>query len=227
MRLGKVFRALVDSDAPVAFRAYDGSATGPRDPLATIEVCSPEAVRFMLTAPGQLGVARAYVTGALEVHGDLHATLHALHAHRRRDLHASELLRLLRGFEMGLMRRPPVPAEEAPPAWRRGLARHSRRRDAPVLPTRRRCRAAAAPAGGRACGRCGRASAPAPCRCHRPASGSSRTNRPGADRARARRSRWRHRSGTRWPCDRSRGYGAGAPSCAERTWGTDEPPSRP
>src|SRR5450755_3308285 len=106
MRFGNVFRALVDDDAPVAFRAYDGSATGPRDPLATIEVRSPEAVRFMLTAPGQLGVARAYVTGALEVHGDLHATLRALHAHRRRDNHAGELLRLLRGFEKGRKRRP-------------------------------------------------------------------------------------------------------------------------
>jgi cyclopropane-fatty-acyl-phospholipid synthase len=133
MRLADVFRALVDDDAPVALRAYDGSAIGPRDPLATVEVCSPEAVRFMLTAPGALGVARAYVTGPLEAHGDLHATLRALHAHRRRDLRAGELLRLLRGFEVGLMRRPRVPAEEAPPAWRRGLARHSRRRDAAAI----------------------------------------------------------------------------------------------
>jgi Mycolic acid cyclopropane synthetase len=87
----------------------------------------------MLTAPGQLGVARAYVTGALEVHGDLHATLRALHAHRRRDIHAGELLRLLLGCEMGLLRRPRVPAQEAPPAWRRGLARHGRRRDAAAI----------------------------------------------------------------------------------------------
>jgi cyclopropane-fatty-acyl-phospholipid synthase len=85
MSFGRSF----DDDAPVAFRAYDGSATGPRDPLATIEVRSPEAVRFMLTAPGQLGVARAYVSRSLEVHGDLHATLHALHAHRRRSMPAS------------------------------------------------------------------------------------------------------------------------------------------
>jgi cyclopropane-fatty-acyl-phospholipid synthase len=34
---------------------------------------------------------------------------------------------------MGLLRRPRVPAEEAPPAWRRGLARHGRRRDAAAI----------------------------------------------------------------------------------------------
>jgi cyclopropane-fatty-acyl-phospholipid synthase len=133
MRLERAFRTLIDDDAPVSFRAYDGSVTGPRDAIATIQVRSPEALRLILSAPGQLGLARAYVTGALDVHGDLHAALHALHEHRRRDIDPRELLRLLRGFDVRRLGRPRVPVEEAPPAWRRGLGRHTRRRDVAAI----------------------------------------------------------------------------------------------
>jgi cyclopropane-fatty-acyl-phospholipid synthase len=133
MRLEEVFRTLLDDDVPVSFRAYDGSVVGPRDAIATVEVHSPDAVRFWLTAPGQLGLARAYVTGALEVHGDLHGALAALDRHRRRDITPGKLLRLLRGFDIRLLRRPRVPVEEALPAWRRGLGRHTRRRDASAI----------------------------------------------------------------------------------------------
>jgi cyclopropane-fatty-acyl-phospholipid synthase len=132
-RLVEIFRGLVDDDIPVSFRAYDGSATGPRDAIATVEVRSPDAVRFILTSPGQLGLVRAYVTGGLEVHGDLHAALYALNRHRRRDINPVELLRLLRGIDIRLLRRPRVPEEEARPAWRRGLGRHTRRRDAAAI----------------------------------------------------------------------------------------------
>lgn len=117
----------------MSLRGYDGSVSGPRDALAAIEVRSPDAVRFMVRAPGQLGLARAYVTGALDVHGDLHAARHVLEAHRRRNIPPGELLRLLRGFDMRLLRRPQVPAEEALPAWRRGLRRHTRWRDAAAI----------------------------------------------------------------------------------------------
>ena len=133
IRLEEIFTALVDDDVPVSFRGYDGSATGPRDSVATVEVRSPEAVRFLATAPGQLGLARAYVTGAVDVNGDLHATLRALHEHRRRDISPSRLWRLLRGFDPRVLRRPRVPVEEASPAWRRGLGRHTRRRDAAAI----------------------------------------------------------------------------------------------
>jgi len=133
IRLEEIFTSLIDDDVPVAFRGYDGSATGARDPIATVEVRSPEAVRFIATAPGQLGLARAYVTGAVDVHGDLHAALRALHEHRRRDITPGKLLRLLRGFDPRVLRRPRVPVEEALPAWRRGLGRHTRRRDAMAI----------------------------------------------------------------------------------------------
>jgi cyclopropane-fatty-acyl-phospholipid synthase len=133
IRLAEIFTTFVDDDAPVSFRGYDGSTAGPRDPIATVEVRSPDALRFIATAPGELGVARAYVTGAMEVHGDLHATLRALHEHRRRDVAPSMLLRLLRGIDPRVLRCPPLPGEEAPPGWRRGLRRHTKRRDAAAI----------------------------------------------------------------------------------------------
>ena len=132
-RLEHVFRTLIDDEVPVSLRGYDGSVSGPRDAVAAIEVRSPHAVRFMVSAPGQLGLARAYVTGAVDVHGDLHAALHVLEAHRRRNIPPGELLRLLRGFDLRLLRRPQVPAEEALPAWQRGLRRHTRWRDAAAI----------------------------------------------------------------------------------------------
>jgi cyclopropane-fatty-acyl-phospholipid synthase len=132
MQLADIFSGLVDERAPVGFRAYDGSSAGPTDAEAVLEIRRPEAVAYIATAPGELGLARAYVTGALEVHGDLHATLHALLAGVRQDVGWSERLGILRGIGLGALRRPRIPPEEAPRPWRRGL-RHSRARDAAAI----------------------------------------------------------------------------------------------
>ena len=55
-------------DLPVALRAYDGSHAGPNGAETTIEIRSPMALRRLLSAPGELGLARAYVAGDIEVH---------------------------------------------------------------------------------------------------------------------------------------------------------------
>ena len=94
--LAELYERFVPSDCPVALRAYDGSAAGPRDAESVIELRSPLALRYLATAPGQLGLARAYVTSTLEVRGDLHATLHALLAHARGGLRARDLAAALR-----------------------------------------------------------------------------------------------------------------------------------
>ena len=129
----ELYERFVPHDCPVALRAYDGSAAGPRDAESVIELRSPLALRYLATAPGQLGLARAYVTGTLEVHGDVHATLHALLAHVRGGLGARDLAAALRATGPWVLRRPPLPPEEAPAPWRRGLARHTRRRDADAI----------------------------------------------------------------------------------------------
>jgi cyclopropane-fatty-acyl-phospholipid synthase len=133
VKLASFFERLVDEDVPVGFQAYDGSTAGPADPEALIELRSPLALRYLLTSPGELGLARAYVTGALDIHGDLHGALTGLLAHRRIDVRPIDALRVLRGLGRSALRPPPIPPEEAPPPWRRRLRRHSRERDAAVI----------------------------------------------------------------------------------------------
>jgi cyclopropane-fatty-acyl-phospholipid synthase len=57
-------------DLPVRVRAWDGSEAGPAGPLTAV-LRSPRALRRALWAPGELGLARAYVSGDLDVEGDL------------------------------------------------------------------------------------------------------------------------------------------------------------
>jgi cyclopropane-fatty-acyl-phospholipid synthase len=57
-------------DLPVRLRAWDGSEAGPPGtPLVVIR--SAQALRRILWRPGELGLARAYVSGDLDVEGDL------------------------------------------------------------------------------------------------------------------------------------------------------------
>jgi cyclopropane-fatty-acyl-phospholipid synthase len=90
---------------------FDGSGVGPDDAPVKIEVRSPRALNYLATAKGDLGLARAYVAGDLEVHGDVYTALAQL---SRIDLEMSigERMRLLR--ELGGLRLliPPAPPEQ-------------------------------------------------------------------------------------------------------------------
>jgi cyclopropane-fatty-acyl-phospholipid synthase len=54
----------------VRLRAWDGSDTGPVD-APTVVLRDPAALRRLVRHPGELGLAQAYVTGELDVDGDL------------------------------------------------------------------------------------------------------------------------------------------------------------
>ena len=122
----------VGEDASVAFRAHHGSVLGEHAARGVIEVRAPAAVRYLLSAPGELGLARAYVAGAIEVHGELHRTLYAIATHLRRP-RLRELVPLLRALKCRRIPSAPVPPEEAPARWRRGLVAHTRGRDAAAI----------------------------------------------------------------------------------------------
>src|ERR1700733_391415 len=63
-----VVRHLFGGELPVRFRAWDGSEAGPADgPTVVLE--SKQALRRILWQPGELGLARAYVSGELAVEG--------------------------------------------------------------------------------------------------------------------------------------------------------------
>ncbi|HEX4397132.1 MAG TPA: cyclopropane-fatty-acyl-phospholipid synthase family protein [Trebonia sp.] len=114
MALAEVFEAIAGPDAPVEFRAYDGSVAGAPDSPVKIIVRSPVAVSYLAQAPGALGLARAYVSGHLDVDGDMYTTLSRLS--RAQETHMSwadrvKLLRALGGPKLLLPRIPPPPQE--------------------------------------------------------------------------------------------------------------------
>jgi cyclopropane-fatty-acyl-phospholipid synthase len=120
---------LLGPDPPVAVELPDGSVLGPVDAPARLVFRSPDVLRRLLTAPGELGFARAYVAGELDVEGDLYAALplqERLAAARLASRHWVAALRLV-GRE-GLRPLAP-PAEEA----RLHGRRHSRERDAAAI----------------------------------------------------------------------------------------------
>ncbi|GAA4123557.1 cyclopropane-fatty-acyl-phospholipid synthase family protein [Nocardioides fonticola] len=72
--LAEALRPFVGGDLPVRLKAWDGSVAGPLEaPL--VELRSPDALRRLLWHPGELGAAQAYVTGELDVPGDLDQAL--------------------------------------------------------------------------------------------------------------------------------------------------------
>jgi cyclopropane-fatty-acyl-phospholipid synthase len=67
--LAAAVRRVVGDDLPVRIRAWDGSESGAGTPVVVLR--NRRALRRLLWSPGELGLARAYVTGDLDVEGDL------------------------------------------------------------------------------------------------------------------------------------------------------------
>jgi cyclopropane-fatty-acyl-phospholipid synthase len=129
MRLADVFQLVVGDDAPVRFEGFDGSRAGPADTDVRVEIRTPRALSYLATAPGDVGLARAYIMGDLEVVGDLHTAMSGLIG-RDLDLSWSTKLRMFRALGgPRLLRPPPRPALEARLRGRR----HSKARDAAAI----------------------------------------------------------------------------------------------
>jgi cyclopropane-fatty-acyl-phospholipid synthase len=132
-QVAPVIAAVVGRECPVGFAAYDGSCAGPADPISRLVVRDPRALRCLATAPSDLGLARAYVWGYLDVDGDVFETLEAL-AHNEnigsltwRD--RADILRRLGPWI--LVPTAPPPEETRPGVWW-GL-RHSLTRDSKAI----------------------------------------------------------------------------------------------
>ncbi|MFF3645699.1 class I SAM-dependent methyltransferase [Streptomyces sp. NPDC002564] len=127
-RLTALLHEVLGGPPPVRLRAWDGSESGPPDaPLVILR--SRRALRRLLWQPGELGLAEAYITGDLDIEGDLADGLRALWespVERPRPT-ARHLLRAgATAARLGAVGPRPVP-----PASRAALhgARHTRSRD--------------------------------------------------------------------------------------------------
>jgi cyclopropane-fatty-acyl-phospholipid synthase len=136
MALAEVFEALAGPDAPVEFTAYDGSHAGQAGSPVKITVRSPVAVAYLAQAPGELGLARAYVAGHLDIEGDMYEALSRLTRVQAEGLSVAEKLRLLKalgGPKLLVHRQPPPPQEVLRTRrWLTGRL-HSKNRDAQAI----------------------------------------------------------------------------------------------
>ena len=130
MRVAELFQSVLGPDAPVRVMAYDGSAAGPPDAGHTLRVNTPRALAYLASAPGSLGLARAYVAGDLEVDGELYAVLNELPEITLHSIPKRQRTQLARALlAIRLRHRAPIPSVEYQPHGRL----HSKRRDAKVI----------------------------------------------------------------------------------------------
>jgi cyclopropane-fatty-acyl-phospholipid synthase len=140
LSLAGIVELLSDGRFPVRFTAYDGSATGPPDSEISVHLATPRGATYVFTAPGDLGMARAYIAGDLQssgVHpGDPYAAMRVMADQLRfRRPTVAELALITRSLGWELLRPVPPPPQESRPRWRRvieGLA-HSRQRDSEAI----------------------------------------------------------------------------------------------
>jgi cyclopropane-fatty-acyl-phospholipid synthase len=117
-------------DRPFTVEFWDGGRLAPSNGATgpTFQVRSPQALAHALLAPGQLGLGRAYVSGALDV-DDLDATLELLDSWQPPALDARAKARLVGAAvrATGLVRPPKAPTAELRPRGRRHSVLRDRR----------------------------------------------------------------------------------------------------
>ncbi|MFI6102128.1 class I SAM-dependent methyltransferase [Lentzea sp. NPDC051213] len=112
---------------PIGIRAWDGSVAGPQDGTVLV-LRSRDALRRLAWSPNELGLARAYVSGELDVEGDLALGLSQVWGLVRQGVtrrpRVSEVVKLALQLKV-LGRNPDAPKEEA----RLRGALHTKNRD--------------------------------------------------------------------------------------------------
>src|SRR3546814_18680315 len=61
--IAEAIESLLKDGVPVRFTAYDGSSAGPVDASVGLHLKNERGLSSIMTSPGDLGLARAYVRG--------------------------------------------------------------------------------------------------------------------------------------------------------------------
>ncbi|MER6498589.1 cyclopropane-fatty-acyl-phospholipid synthase family protein [Streptomyces sp. NPDC001455] len=137
LRLTALVEEFLGERLPVRIRAWDGSESGPPG-APVLAVRNRRALRRLLWKPGELGLARAWVAGDIDIEGDLYEALDRLASLIwERDVAAEDAVHpvrdpRVRAFAKGLLRLagpglPPTPPPEE--VRSRFGTLHTRRRD--------------------------------------------------------------------------------------------------
>lgn len=142
LSIAEAVQRLMRDGMPFRLEAYDGSSAGPPADEApfTIHLLTERGLAYLMTAPGDLGFARAFVAGDLEIDGIPAANPYEMMTLvqsrlRLRVPSPAELLQIVRSLGLAHLRPPPPPPQEHRPRWRRVMEgmRHSRTRDAEAI----------------------------------------------------------------------------------------------
>ncbi|MCV7385996.1 class I SAM-dependent methyltransferase [Mycolicibacter longobardus] len=138
--LAEVLRLLSGGgQPPVKVTAYDGSSVGPDDAELAVDLLNPRATTYLATSLGQLGIARSYIAGDLELRGvhpgNPYEMLKALADLEFKQPSPQTLVNIVRSIGLKHLKPIAPPPEEAPAKWRRTAAglRHSKARDAAAI----------------------------------------------------------------------------------------------
>ena len=137
--LAPLIEQLLGVELPFRLRGWDGSEQGPARAGATMVIRSRRALRTLLWQPDELGLARAYVAGDIDVEGDLYSVLGSAELVAR--LSSNEGLSMTAAQKWAALRtlvrlgavgpRPPLPPEEV--VRPHGRMRHSVASDAAAI----------------------------------------------------------------------------------------------
>jgi cyclopropane-fatty-acyl-phospholipid synthase len=140
LTIAEAFDQVLDGPLPLRFTAYDGSASGPEDAPFGLELKNERGLAYLMTAPGDLGLGRAYVSGDLDVSGthpgDPYEALKALQVGLRLKVPSpATVARIVSSLGISHLKPPPPPKQETLPRWRRVVEgmRHSRTRDSEAI----------------------------------------------------------------------------------------------
>jgi cyclopropane-fatty-acyl-phospholipid synthase len=125
MGVADIVAALFDGKPPFKVTAYDGSVAGPDDAPLTVRFNSEDAVRRIITRPGELGMARAYVAGDIDLDGELDGLFSLQSPSPVALVRSGTMAQLLRNIGISGLKPVEPPAIEARPHG----ALHSRERD--------------------------------------------------------------------------------------------------
>ena len=140
MTIAAALEKLMRHGMPFRFEAYDGSTAGDAGSTYTVRLLNERGLRYLMSHPGDLGFARAYVAGDLEIDGIHPGDPYELMRHFRSRLTfklppPGELLTVLRSLGLTNLIAPTPPPEEHLSRTRRAFEgwRHSRQRDADAI----------------------------------------------------------------------------------------------
>ena len=125
MAVADFVAGVFDGEPPFRIEAYDGSVAGPLDAPLTVRFLRQDAITRALTRPGELGIARAYVAGDIELDGSLDSLFSLEMPPLRTVMNVSNIRSLLHQTGFSVLKPVAPPTIEA---RQKGLL-HSKSRD--------------------------------------------------------------------------------------------------